>query len=361
MNGSFSRLQIIFLLLMTTGISNHVFIIPHLIQDAGRDAWISILLTYPVLIGWSVILYMILKSMGDLSLGEWLERRIGRGGLWIFTGMLAIYFLILGLMIIYDLTKNVHIYFLPRTPKFVTIFSFVLVAYGAARKGIKTVIYMSIVLLPLVWLLGIGISLSTMDSKDYGMMLPMLEQGIGPGLKGGIIVFGGSVELLVLLLIQHKMNKPVNFMSLFVLIALLIWLTVGPTMGSIAAFGPADAGNMRFPAFEQWRLATIGRYVSRVDFLAVFQMLSGCVARAALMICLWSELVGRLIPKYRQAITICGTALMSLPSFLRVSDIVMQNLIHHYFYVSASIFGVVFSVVLFALIYFPQRKVGTKP
>ncbi|MGG1551356.1 endospore germination permease [Paenibacillus ferrarius] len=356
MEVSFSRLQIVFLLLLSLGISNHVLIIPHLLQAAKRDAWFSILIAYLALIGWSLILYLILKSMGMLSFYIWLKTRVGMIGLSIVSVCFALYLVAAGIMIVFDTTKNVSIYFLPKTPDIVVILSYIFLSYIAANSGLKTLVYMSTMLLPVVWMLGIGVSLMTMSSKDYGMLHPLLKEGLGPELSGGVVVFGGSIDLMVLLLIQHKLSKPLNYGVIFVLLTLLIGLIMGPTLGSIAAFGPYQAENLRFPAFEQWRLVMIGKQISHVDFLAAFQLMAGSIVRTALIIHLLSELAAVQFRKYRQAVMLLSAAILSLPSLFKISDIRMQEIIHHYFYTYSLWFGVVITGVLFTISYIPQRK-----
>lgn len=55
----------------------------------------------------------------------------------------------------------------------------------------------------------------------------------------------------------------------------LIGLTLGPLLGSIAIFGPEEASNQRYPAYEEWRLLKIGKYIEHVDFFSIYQWLSG--------------------------------------------------------------------------------------
>ncbi|MCR8656577.1 endospore germination permease [Paenibacillus endoradicis] len=359
MDVSFSRLQIIFLLILSLGISNHVLVIPHLLKDAGRDSWISILAAYLVLVGWSILLFLILKSLRTTSFNHWLISRMGIYVFWIISSAIALYLLVAGMMIIFDTTTNVSIYFLPNTPSIIVILSFILISYSTARSGLKTIVYMSTVLLPIVWLLGIFVSISTIGSKDYGMLHPLFTEGLKPTLRGGAVVFGGSIDLLVILFLQHKLTKPMNYLSIFVLLTLLVGLILGPTMGAISVFGPSQAAYMRFPAFEQWRLIMIGTHISHVDFLAVFQLMAGSIVRTSLLIYILSDIIGNQFPKYRQTIMICGTVIMSIPAIFKVSDIKMQDIIHNYFYKYSIWFGVALTVALFAATYFPQRKGST--
>jgi len=346
------------MMILTVGISNHVLIIPHLLQNVGRDAWVSVTLGYIVLILWSLMLLRILRSMKSLSFAEWLKQKAGAWGYAIIGGSMLLYFLLAGMMIIYDTTKNVSIYFLPGTPYLIIIVFFAYIAFSSARTGLKPLVYMSATLLPLVWLLGMGVSWMTMDSKDYGMLYPLMTEGLDSYLNGGSIVVGGSIDLLILLLVQYKMNKPVNFLTMFILLTILLGLILGPTIGSITAFGPYEASNLRFPAFEQWRLVSLGEYISHVDFLAAFQLLAGSLVRTGVCIYVLSEIVVIRKPKPRQWALLIGTLIMAMPALLNISDIWVQDIIHKYFYNAAMIWGLVITLLLFALTYVTRNKAG---
>ncbi|MFR9721672.1 hypothetical protein ACL00X_20305, partial [Aeromonas diversa] len=60
-------------------------------------------------------------------------------------------------------------------------------------------------------------------------------------------------------------------------------LTLGPTIGAIAEFGPFVAAKQRYPAFEEWRLVSIGRYIEHLDFLSVYQWFVGAFIRLSLL------------------------------------------------------------------------------
>jgi spore germination protein KB len=62
---------------------------------------------------------------------------------------------------------------------------------------------------------------------------------------------------------------------------MLVVLTLGPLIGAITEFGSVEAEKMRNPAYEQWRLLSIG-HVTRLDFLSIFQWLSGSFVRISL-------------------------------------------------------------------------------
>ena len=52
-----SLINVYFIMLLSLGITNHVVLIPLLLQKAGRDAWMGTLLTMILHLGWVYILF----------------------------------------------------------------------------------------------------------------------------------------------------------------------------------------------------------------------------------------------------------------------------------------------------------------
>ncbi|MBD3921980.1 endospore germination permease [Paenibacillus sp. PR3] len=358
METGYSKLQLLFLLLLSLGISNHVLIIPYLLQQAGRDAWVSAIIAFILLLIWGLILYSICRSIRLQTFNDWLKQRTGRFVSGIIIGAFFTYFLISALMIVFDATKSIKIYFLPRTPYFVIVITFAAICYSAAKSGLRAIIYMSAILLPIVWLLGTGVSVATSPSKEYSMLFPIFSNGFGPVLHGAGIVFGGCMDLMVILLLQYKMKKPLNIPFIFVSVFLLVGLILGPVTGEIAAFGPNVASNMRFPAFEQWRLVMIGPEISHVDFLAVFQMMVGGVIRNALCLYLLAELIQWRPAAFPRAVMAAVSVLFCLIPIFKISDIWFQSFVQRYFYMFSIVFGIAMTCLLLIISNLSPKKEG---
>ncbi|WP_368504936.1 endospore germination permease [Alkalihalophilus sp. As8PL] len=352
----FSRLQVIFVLLLFIGISNHVLILPHLLQAAKRDAWICVLVGYVILLLWAIVLNIIIKNSKQKKLVVWVKERSGSG---IATGVISIfmvYTILTAIISFYDLTQTVDIYFLPITPKVLIVFPFLLLCVIAGYNNLKTIVYLSTFFLPIVWILGHFVAFSTMGEKAYSYMFPVLTYGSEPIIKGTIIVMGGSIDLLFLVLLQHHINKRFTFVYIVVLISLLAGLILGPTLGSIAAFGPNVAANMRFPAFEQWRLVMIGEHISHVDFLAVLQLLCGTTIRVSLCLFFLYDILKSHTNLTKQILFLIVSTILAVISIYPVSDIWMQTFLSIYFYPAALTFGLLMSLFLLIISYLPEKK-----
>lgn len=353
----FSRTQIFLVLLLAIGISNHVLLIPHLLQAAGRDAWICILIGYVLLLIWGTVLYFILnKNRHGTSFYSWVKKRAGRPVAGFVVFIMIMYFALAGISIFYDLIQSVNIYFLPLTPTWMIVVPFLSLCIWAAYRNLKTIVYMSVFLLPIVWILGHFVAIATMREKDYHYIFPILTNGLDPVLSGTVVVLGASVDLLVLILLQKHTKEQFSYGNIVILITLLMGLSLGPTIGSIAAFGPEVAAQMRFPAFEQWRLVVLGEHFSHVDFLAVFQLLSGVTIRIALFSFLLYDTLDFKSIHFKKLILSIYTLVLGVVALLPISDIWVETVIRMYLYPVAFIIGFSLSFLLLLISYLPQRK-----
>src|SRR5207253_7154220 len=63
-----------------------------------------------------------------------------------------------------------------------------------------------------------------------------------------------------------------------------VWLTLGPLIGAITEFGPTEAAKQMYPAYEEWAIVSIGRFIEHLDFFSIYQWLSGNFIRVSLFL-----------------------------------------------------------------------------
>ncbi len=340
---------------MFISISNHVIIVPHLLSVAKRDAWISVILAYFFFVIWGVFIFLITRKMGDRNLYDWVKLKSGRISASFISTFFICYLFISAVISFVDLIQAVNIYFLPDTPKYLVSIVYLILVVRAGGSGTKPVIHMAAILLPIVCALGFLVATATMNAKTYSYLLPILSNGNMPVIKGTFIVLGGCTDILILTLLQDKLKKKFSFLQLFSLMSIIIWLTLGPTIGSITAFGPFVAANLRFPAFEQWRLISFGYHLTHVDFLAVFQLLAGVTIKVAFCIALIKDHYESHIKKWSKELGILLVTLFILVPFSHISDIKFASLVQDYlFYVP--IVGILVTLYLFLLCSYQRRN-----
>jgi spore germination protein KB len=70
-------LQLFFIILISTGLMNHVIVIPVLLDKSGRDAWIAVLGAGAIFLAWSAMVFYIYKKLAGQHLLLWLKERVG--------------------------------------------------------------------------------------------------------------------------------------------------------------------------------------------------------------------------------------------------------------------------------------------
>src|SRR5699024_2256361 len=123
-----------------------------------------------------------------------------------------------------------------------------------------------------------------MQFKDFSLMLPMLEHGYDPVFRSIIYQGSGMVEIFLFLMLQHKFQSEFKYRHFLVTALILTYLTLGPLVGAIEEFGPKQAAMQRYPAYEEWGLARLGAYIEHVDYLSIYQWLTGAFIRITLFL-----------------------------------------------------------------------------
>ncbi|MGO4542567.1 GerAB/ArcD/ProY family transporter [Paenibacillus sp. 2TAB19] len=344
---TFGIVPAIFIFCLSVGLANHVLIVPFLLNAAMRDAWMCVLIALIVSLPWMMFpLYGLLKKMNKEPIDEWLKQRVPA----FISHVIVSVFLVLLLITSYDTLVITSSWtattYLPKTPPMVVCAVFLGLGIYAALSNLRTIAYVSCILLPLVVLFGDFVMSANIPHKDYHYMLPLLENGLSPVLKGAFYSLTATCELFALLFIQHHIKGELKRWHLVILALLLALLTFGPLTAAIAEFGPEEAAKMRFPAFSQWRLVSIGRYFEHVDFFAIFQWLSGALIRLSLTLYILTEFgpFKRLKRKWIAPVVI-GIVLLAASHFALKDMINFNVLVQNYFLFA----GVVIAVVVLLL------------
>ncbi|GIO05262.1 hypothetical protein J31TS6_12900 [Brevibacillus reuszeri] len=283
--------QAIMMIMLTVGITNHVTVIPLLLSKAGRDSWVSVLLTAIPYILWAILLAFINRRLKQQPLAVWITRNSSKLVSYIILTPILLILYVMALVSLIDTQTWTTVNYLPRTPEWVTALALIVFCMIAAHRGIAPLGITAGMLLPAVAILGFFVAFGNVPKKDYSLLLPLFQHGYTPMLHGMLYAAGGFVELFVLLLLQHHVRAPLRLTHFLILVFIIIILTISPLTGAIAEFGPIESTRQRFPAFEQWRLLTIGKDIENMEFFAIYQWLSGSFVRISLCFILICELL----------------------------------------------------------------------
>ena len=289
--GSISVLHVIFLSMTVIGLKNHVTIIPSLLNAAGRDSWISVIASFFAILPWVFLIAFINKKTNGEPLVEWLDRSLGNTISSVVRYTIAIFLLILAVFTLGETLYWISATFLPETPIVLMLIIYSVLCILLASTNLQTIVMVNAFVLFWVVIFGFFVAFTNLQVKDYNLLRPFFEHGLQPVMTSMVYPASGYVELLMFLFIQHKVKKPLKWYHFAIMLFIIMGLTLGPTSGAITEFGPDEAMKQRFPAYEEWSLVSLGRLIDHMDFLSIYQWLTGAFIRGAVILYVAADLL----------------------------------------------------------------------
>ena len=353
---SITPFQLILLAMTAIGLKNHVFIISPLIQTAGRDAWIAVLITMILAFLYIPLFLYIQKKTNKQPLFEWLRATIGDKTTIFFTFIFICYFTLMAAVTLRETITWANIMFLPETPVFFLIMLFIFVCWVLGATNLRTLNIVNFFLLFFIIIFGFFVAIANIQYKNYVLLLPMLEHGYAPIMKSLIFQASGLAEIFIFLLLQHKIDAPLRFRHYATIIIILTVLTTGPLIGAIVEFGPIEAAKQRFPAYEEWGLVSLGSFIEHLDFLSIYQWLSGAFIRISLILILIKELLPMEMERKKNVTLIFISLVIAGLVLIPITDFTFSKWLTSIALPSSFWFFSVFTILFVLLAVFYGRK-----
>ena len=175
--------QVIILVMLSTGLVNHVMVIPVLLEVAWRDAWMSVFAAAMLYSIWIYFLYSVMKKMNGQSLYLWMSARFGRGVARCLSFGIAIFLFFAMWVTLKDTLNWTITSYFPQTPLFILALLFVAISYYASAN-IQSLAISGGVFLFFVIVLGFFVMSANFMYKDYSRLFPHLNTGIRGWLAG---------------------------------------------------------------------------------------------------------------------------------------------------------------------------------
>lgn len=281
-----SALQAAMLVAGAVSLTGHALAVTFFMQAGGRDSWMSGLIALPAgaIAIWSMARLSLLYP--GKTVVEYLPRVLGLAG-YPLAGLYVLYYLTTVIFTLRMTTDWMVDSILMQTPSWVLGLTYMLAILYVAWLGLDTVARVNQFTLPLLSGLGVLVALGTAQAKDYSLLMPFFEFGLGPVLSATFLGLGYFGEMSILLMIGGYVRpRERPRLVTYSLIALLFVVTTltGPLAGSTATLGYRVAEQMPYPTFTHWMMVSLARFFERTDLLAVHQWLAGAYARCALFL-----------------------------------------------------------------------------
>lgn len=289
--GQISTNQFIWMLLCIIASFARTFVPAPLIDIAGSDAWISMILACVLDIGLAgVYAYMGLRFPGETftgyassAMGPWLGKPVGL--------MFPLFFFFVDTMLLRSISDVITTLFLPGTPSVVIAGAVLVVAAYGARAGLETVARSAELLAPLfIGAILVGLLLASPHMQtDY--IAPPLSEGIRGALLGVPISLSFLAICIIMGTFQAYHNEPHrSWFSKATAVTLGSTVVAGPAMAAIALVGTAAAAG-QYPDLIIAKIVTVaGEIIERVEILWVVVTLGAAVL--GLTILLWNSATG---------------------------------------------------------------------
>ncbi len=352
--GPISILHIVALSMTMIGLKNHVTILPPILEVGGRDGWMSVILAAVIMCFWIFILVYIYKQAKQRPLMEWLQEATGPKTSTIFRYVVGIYLFVLAAFTMREAMQWVKTTFLPTTSIIVLLIIYIVLCILLATSNIQTIAIVNVMVLFGVLVLGFFVAFVNIQVKDYSLIRPFLEHGWEPVLKASIFPAAGYIELILLLFLQQHIKDKMRWYHFAIILFLLMGLTLGPLLGAITEFGPHEAAEQNYPAYEEWGLVTIGQFIEHLDFFSIYQWLTGAFIRVGLLLFISIDLLK--MKNKKPVWFILAPAFFIICMILTlINDNLFLFIKGNYFLITTFVFFLLVSIFLFLIAFFHKK------
>jgi spore germination protein len=241
---------------MLVSLPNKVF------QLAERDAWMSYLIAFPVVLLLLWMLTSITARFPGKNLFQILVHRRPVIGRILALPVLLFVFLVI-LRDVRTLSEFVNIELLAYTPVPVISGLIVLSIVVTVNSRFEVVARMIEIWLPLTLIFIVLIPVLLYPEFEIRHTLPMLEKGFGPALQGSwyTIAAMGQIVLLPFLLPSEHFGIREGLHSLVITSLMMQWLN----LCTILSMGSAIASKLQYPFHEMVRLIRVTDFLDRFE------------------------------------------------------------------------------------------------
>ncbi|MGN7454766.1 GerAB/ArcD/ProY family transporter [Paenibacillus pasadenensis] len=280
---------IIMLLLSSGGVAN-ILVPPFIFSRSGSDSWVAILLALPPMLLWCGLLCYVIRKLNGVPIEQWLSDRFGRAASWTMRALVVVLLLLQASTLSWE-TAHIAIHsYMSHTPVWIIAGATAALCAWTASGGLRSIAYACVILVPIAVILDSLLLMLNWPNMDSRMLLPILENGISPALKGMPLAAAAMLEIWLVLFVQQHVKGRFRWYQFALLVLFLCWLQLIPVVVSICVFGSDQAFKLRSPVLEIWKVISLGPTIEHIDLFAIVQRVSSTFARISLLFYLSARL-----------------------------------------------------------------------
>lgn len=328
--------------------------------EAGRDAWISIILG--VLLALPIILVYgrILNKFPGKNLFDIFYIALGRG-LGTVISLLYIWFAFhLGALVLRNYGEFINTVSLIDTPQYITMGFFIVLCIWGVKAGIEIVARWSKLALNILIILVIAVSLLQIPNMEIDNLRPTLLNGFEPILSGVFSLLSFPLLEIIVFVLIFSSKKNIEYPNRALVYGLIFGgiVILSTTIQELLVLGHRDYLNTYFPSYRTVSRIDIGGIIQRVEIIVSTTILAGGFVK--ITICLLGACTGITrvfnLSDYRFLVTPLGLLMLNMAYFLYGSLIEMVQWAFNIWPYYAFIFQVILPVLIFIVVEIKTRK-----
>lgn len=294
--GKVSSRQGVLLLTFTVVVSTAVLTVPAITAAAaGRDGWICTLVVATVYgLLTALVIIKLWQRFPNKTIIEYSQIIAGPLGK-VVGAAYILWFIHINSVVVREFGDFILTSFMPETP--LIAFNIILLFLGAwaTKSGLEVICRANEFIFPLFTLSIAGVFLLAMQEADFSNLLPVMENGIKPILRGSWAPMAWRGEIIVVSMLLPYVDDSDNVgkylaYSVIIIGIILTFATVFTTavIGELTKY-------LTFPFFELARCITIGRFIERVEALVLVMWVAGVTIKVATFFYIASLGTGQLL------------------------------------------------------------------
>ena len=268
--GKISNSQFVYLMTMFL-LGTAMLIVPTIVAEhAVQNAWLSVLLGIAIGVVCCILYANLAARYPDLTLAEYSEKILGKWLGKMVSLLFFLYLLVLTSGLLRIAADFILTHILPETPIQAIEFLFLVTVIMGVRLGLEPFARTAEMLFPYIILFILTLTFLLLDEVKMENLLPILEDGINPVLRGAFRTLGSPfLDIVVFLMIAPYVTDPKkvkkNMFSAFLIGGTILTLV---TLLCLSIMGPELTTRLNFPVYVLAQKVEVGNFLERIEVLS---------------------------------------------------------------------------------------------
>ncbi|MCB2290485.1 endospore germination permease [Clostridium sp. CS001] len=325
-------------------------------SEAGRDSWISVIISSIILLLYFVYILFVCKKTNCYNMDDIYRKALGKT-MGDFFLILFVITLIITLIESSSVEANaMHVNMLSDTPPWFFLLFLVIPAIYIAKKGTRAIVIVTIIGICLIMLAGINLGVLTTKYKKVSYLLPIMANGITVPFVLSIIKALGCYSGIAICIpfLSKLANKSKTKRYSIIAILIVIQMEIVANIGTLTTFGISRTLNLSYPKLTQTQLVSYFDFLEFGELYVMLQMVGGWFIKYVLTLSAILILLKKLSFLNKYTIYIISLFVFIVSFFVSAKIITLYKFLNFYVYFSAISFMLI-PTIIFSIFYFKNK------